>query len=300
MAWRTAPSRVAVRIAARRLGLPRLAPRVARSIPAATLAFGITILSIWQVAVAANDPLRSTPTAAWTVRLHPLIHQLETRHAELGRVEVVPTRSHREASALVPYVNLARGWNRQADTARNPIFYNNTLTRATYHAWLNRWAVRYVVLPSGPLDFAGTGEAALVTAKPPYLHQVWSDRAWQLYTVANPTPLATPHAAMIRFGPSEAVLRVASPGNVLVRIPYSPWLSLIDRHGNAIEAPEPQTPGLLPVNVDGCLSQREQPAGSGQPAEQWTELHAPKPGVYRIAAPYTLPRGTTCPANMIG
>jgi hypothetical protein len=234
------------------------------------------------------------------MRLHPLLHQLETRDAELGRVEVVPTRSHREASALVPYVNLARGWNRQADTARNPIFYNDALNPTTYRAWLNRWAVRYVVLPSGPLDFAGTGEAALVTARPPYLREVWADVAWQLYAVAHPTPLATPHAAVIRFGASEAVLRIASPGRVLVRIPYSPWLSLIDGHGNALEAPEPEMTGVLPVNVNGCLSQREQPAGSGQPAEQWTVLNAPKPGVYRIAAPYKLPRGTTCPTNMIG
>jgi len=266
----------------------------------ATLAFGITILSIWQVAVAANDAVQSTPTASWTMRLHPLVHQLETRGADLGRVEVVPTLSHSEASALAPDVNLARGWNRQADVERNPIFYDDTLTPATYHAWLDRWAVRYVVLPSGPLDPSATEEAELVTARLPYLHEVWSDAAWRLYAVADPTPLATPHAEVIRFGPSEAVVRVASPGRVLVRIPYSPWLSLIDGHGNALESPEAQTRGLLPVNVTGCLSQREQPAGSGQPAEQWTVLNAPRPGVYRIAAPYKLPPGTPCPADMIG
>jgi hypothetical protein len=266
----------------------------------ATLAVGITVLSIWQVAVAANDAVQSTPTAAWTMRLHPLIHQLETRGAELGRVEVIPTRSHSEAAVLAPVVNLARGWNRQADVERNPIFYNDTLTPATYHAWLDRWAVRYVVLPSGPLDPSATEEAALVTARPPYLREVWADAAWQLYAVADPTPLATPHATVIRFGPSEAVVRVASPGRVLVRIPYSPWLSLIDGHGSALESPEAQTPGLLPVNVTGCISQREQPAGSGQPAEQWTVLNAPRPGVYRIAAPYKLPPGPPCPADMIG
>ena len=265
---------------------------------AATLAVGITILSIWQVSVAADDPLRSTPTASWTVRLHPLVHQLETRGAELGRVEVVPTLSHREASALVPYVNLARGWNRQADVVRNPIFYNHTLTPATYHAWLDRWAVRYVVLPAGPLDFAATDEAALVRTKPPYLREVWADSDWRLYAVADPTPLAAPSAETIRFDASEAVLRVASPGRVLVRIPYSPWLSLIDGHGNAVEAPESETTGVPPVNVNGCLSHQEQASGSGQPADEWTVLNAPKPGIYRIAAPYKLPRGTACPANM--
>lgn len=259
-------------------GRSALAGRLGVRLAAATLAFGITIVSTWQVSVAANDPLRSTPTASWTVRLRPLLHQLETRRAELGRVEVIPTRSHVEASALVPYVNLARGWNRQADAALNPIFYNDTLTPTNYLAWLNRWAVRYVVLPSGPLDFAATDEAALVKAKPPYLHEVWSDSAWQLYAVTDPTPLATPHAEVIRFGASEAVLRVASAGRVLVRIPYSPWLSLIDGHGNALEAPESETTGVLPVNVTGCLSYQNQAAHPARPRSSGPCCRHPSPG----------------------
>jgi len=266
----------------------------------ATLAVGISVLSIWQVAVAANDAVQSTPTASWTLRFHPLVHQLETTGAELGRVEVVPTRSHIEASALAPYVDLARGWNRQADAALNPIFYNEgMLTPATYHAWLDRWAVRYVVLPSGPLDPAAINEAALITHGLPYLREVWSDAAWRLYAVADPAPLATPHTEVIRFGASGVVLRVASPGRVLVRVPYSPWLSLIDGHGNALEAPESELSGIPPVNVNGCLSYQNQPAASGQAQEQWTVLQAPKPGIYRISAPYTLPRGTACPANVV-
>jgi hypothetical protein len=30
----------------------------------------------------------------------------------------------------------------------------------------------------------------------------------------------------------------------------------------------------------------------------WTVLHAPGAGTYRIAAPYKLPRGTTCPEDL--
>ena len=68
---------------------------------------------------------------------------------------MVPASSHREASALAPYVNLARGWNRQADMERNPLFYDDTLNPANYHEWLERWAVHYVVLPKDEPDSAG-------------------------------------------------------------------------------------------------------------------------------------------------
>lgn len=61
-------------------------------------------------------------------RTGPLVNQLQEAGAEKGRVEVVPARSHREASALAPYVNLARGWNRQADMERNP---SSTTTPST-------------------------------------------------------------------------------------------------------------------------------------------------------------------------
>ena len=99
-----------------------------------------------------DDIVRTAPAASWARDLAPLVDQLQRVDAETGRVEVVPASSHREASAFTPYVNLARGWNRQADMQRNPLFYDDTLDAANYHAWLNRWAVRYVVLPLGPAD----------------------------------------------------------------------------------------------------------------------------------------------------
>lgn len=96
-----------------------------------------------------DDIVHTTPAASWARELAPLVNQLQVVGAEKGRVEVVPARSHREASALAPYVNLARGWNRQADMERNPLFYDDTLNSANYHEWLQRWAVHYVVLPKG-------------------------------------------------------------------------------------------------------------------------------------------------------
>ena len=83
---------------------------------------------------------------------------------------MVPAASHREASALAPYVNLARGWNRQADTERNPLFYDDGCSPPrSYRDWLDRWAVHYVVLPTGEPDHAAVQEAALVAGGLPYL-----------------------------------------------------------------------------------------------------------------------------------
>jgi len=243
--------------------------------------------------------VHSQPAAAWTAPLEPLVHQLESRNAELGRVEVVPARSHAEASALAPYVNLARGWNRQADAERNPIFYedDDLLTKSTYRAWLDRWAVQYVVLPTGPPDYAADEEAALVGSGLPYLREVWSDPYWRLYEVDDPAPLADPPAQVVDFDSTEVVLKVSSPGTVLVRILYSPWLSLVDAQGDAVDGPDTESPGFSPVVANGCLSEQEQPPATGLPDDDWTLLHAPAAGIYRIAAPYKLPRGTACPSD---
>jgi hypothetical protein len=280
------------------------------------LVLAIATSSIWQVATAARDAVDTRPADAWTLDLDPLVHQLEVRHADRARVEVVPAASHREASALAPYVNLARGWNRQADTERNPIFYEpDLLDAATYRVWLDRWAVRFVVMSTGSPDAAALDEARLVEGGLPYLHQVWHDDSWRLYEVTDPTPLADPPAVVLDFDATEVVLRVPEAGDFVVRIPSSPWLSLVDADGKPVEAPESSDPDVAPVNLFGCLSEEVRaPATDGSDGsggadvaegadradqDRWTVLHAPGPGTYRIAAPYKLPRGTACPDDLV-
>jgi hypothetical protein len=267
---------------------------------AVVLAGAVVTSLAWQAATAAGDVIGSHPDASWTVDVHPLVHQLQRRHAADARVEVVPAASHREASALAPYVNLARGWNRQADAERNPLFYaEGLLTERTYHAWLDRWAVRFVVLSTGAPDQAGRAEAALVSGGLPYLKQVWSDRSWRLFEVRHPTPLVEAPAVVTSFNAAEVVLFIPRAGQVRLRVPDSPWLTLVDLAGNPVPAPAPpaDAPDAAPVNTDGCLSvahpARDAPV-------HWTVLHAPRAGTYRIAAPYSLPRGTSCPDALAG
>ncbi|MFI1791822.1 MFS transporter [Streptomyces olivaceoviridis] len=232
-----------------------------------------------------DDILHTTPAASWARELAPLVHELQKAGAEKGRVEVVPARSHREASALAPYVNLARGWNRQADMERNPLFYDDTLNSANYHEWLQRWAVHYVVLPKdNPDGDGGVRERQLLRRGMPYLKQVWGDANWQLFKVTDPAPLAEPNAVVDRAEQGEMTLRVSKAGRILIRIPYSPWLSIVDEHGKS-QSYEKVKACLMatPEDVDG---------------DKWTTLLAPKPGTYRLAAPYQLPRGTPCPDEL--
>ncbi|MEW2548927.1 MFS transporter [Streptomyces sp. NPDC047002] len=265
-------------------------------------------VNVWTGFKGVDDMVITAPTASWTRELAPLVHQLQKADAAKGRVEVVPARSHREASALSPYVNLARGWNRQADIARNPLFYDDTLTADNYRGWLDRWAVHFVVLPQGRPDEGAAREAALVRHGEPYLHKLWGDANWQLYAVKDPMPMADPPATVDRAGAGELTIRVRQPGRVLIRIPYSPWLGLVDARGKSLPPPE-ETPASkaraarggadadLPkeyVNRAGCLTK----ADKDDDGDEWTILLAPKPGVYRLAAPYQLPRGTGCPPEL--
>ncbi|MFD6325418.1 MFS transporter [Streptomyces sp. NPDC058442] len=259
----------------------------------------------------ADDVVNTTPAASWARELAPLVNELQEVGAERGRVEVVPARSHREASALAPYVNLARGWNRQADMERNPLFYDDTLNSANYHEWLKRWAVHFVVLPKDEPDGdGGQRERELVQRGLPYLKQVWGDANWQLFEVSEPTPLAEPNTVVERAEQGGMTMRVEEAGRILVRIPYSPWLSIVDAEGDKLQPPQETAEseerserggagGAEDVpktydNVNGCLMETEEDANG----DKWTVLIAPKPGTYRLAAPYTVPRGTPCPDEL--
>ncbi|MEU6096705.1 MFS transporter [Streptomyces sp. NPDC047079] len=250
-----------------------------------------------------DDIIHTTPAASWARELAPLVNQLQVVGAERGRVEVVPARSHREASALAPYVNLARGWNRQADMERNPLFYDDTLNSANYHAWLQRWAVHYVVLPKDEPDGnGGERERQLVQRGMPYLRQIWGDANWQLFAVTDPVPLADPPAVVDRADQGELTIEVKKAGRVLIRIPYSPWLGLVDTEGKGVKPPQEteqskHRPDGTPKtydNVNGCLMETAEDASG----DKWTELVAPSAGTYRLAAPYQLPRGTPCPEEL--
>ena len=92
----------------------------------------------------------------------PLLAELETRWDGTRRVEVIDPRTH-WSSAYVAREDLplARGWERQVDDARNPIFYGRAkLDAASYRTFLDEYAVGWVALPDAKLDFAVSGRGA--------------------------------------------------------------------------------------------------------------------------------------------
>ncbi|MFJ3635643.1 MFS transporter [Streptomyces sp. NPDC090112] len=259
-------------------------------------------LNTWITVNSVTDIVRTTPVAAWNRELAPLVDQLQKAGADRGRVEVVPVSSHRESSAFPSYVNLARGWNRQADLERNPLFYDDTLTAESYRSWLERWAVHYVVLPADKPDSGGEDEAKLVRGGLPYLQQVWGDANWRLFKVQDPANLVAGPATVVRAGADRLVVDVKQAGRVLVRIPHSPWLGLVDAAGKPVAPPQETAASKADRsepkefdNAAGCLF-KAQPDAEG---DVWTELLAPAPGEYRVAAKYQLPRGTPCPEELV-
>ncbi|MET9604516.1 MFS transporter [Streptomyces sp. NPDC006512] len=281
--------------------VPHTAPRSRRR---RLVLLGFAGLTVWITTNSVTDIVRTTPVAAWNRELAPLVDRLKKADADRGRVEVVPASSHRESSAFPSYVNLARGWNRQADLERNPLFYDDTLTAENYRAWLERWAVHYVVLPAGKPDSGGEDEAKLVRGGLPYLRQVWGDDNWRLFEVQDPTSLVAGPATVVRAGADQLVIDVKRRGRVLVRIPHSPWLGLVDSEGKAVLPPQEtfsskaRGASAKPkeyANTAGCLFK----AAPDDAGDVWTELLAPVAGEYRVSAKYQLPRGTPCPEELV-
>lgn len=234
----------------------------------ALVAVALVLSTNWLVDKTVDDLRVSTAVPSWASRTEGVVAELHRLDADLGRVEVVPARNHREATVLAPHVNMARGWNRQLDVERGRLFYDGGLSPAGYRAWLDRWAVGYVVLHHGQPDGPAEAEAALVRAGQPWLKQVWRDAGWTIYRVRDAKPLVEAPAEVVRGDDAELVVRMPEAGSVTVRIAHSPWLRVRGVGGAS----------------GGCLRQDG----------EWTRLTVPEGGTYRLDSAYRLPRGGGC------
>jgi hypothetical protein len=143
------------------------------------------------------------------------------------RIEVVDTANH-WGSAYLSGMSLARGWDRQADYAYNPIFYDDeALTAASYESWLSSLAVGWVALPSAPLDYASVDEGRLIGHGLKYLQLTWSSPQWRLYRVVDSAPLVQ-GARVTSVDGSGVVLTTTAATTVTTRIRWSPYLSATD------------------------------------------------------------------------
>ncbi|MER5742239.1 hypothetical protein ABT097_03050 [Streptomyces sp. NPDC002225] len=238
--------------------VPMSPSRGARAgVRAVALAGALVFVSGWLADRTGDDLRASTAVPAWAEHTDGVVAALHRLGAGRTRVEVVPARDHREAVLLAPYVNLARGWNRQLDVERGRLFYGDGPTPAAYRAWLERWAVGLVVLHDGRPDGPAEAEAALVRLGAGGLEQVWRGVGWRIYRVRGAVPLVSAPGTVVRGDDASLVVRMPAAGSVTVRITPSPWL----RAGGG-----------------GCVR-----AEGG-----WTRLTVRRGGEYRLDAPYRL------------
>ncbi|WP_405896918.1 hypothetical protein OG242_04585 [Streptomyces sp. NBC_00727] len=218
----------------------------------AALAVAAVISVQWVTTHTLHVTRMSTPVPAWAAETHGVRAALDRLGADRARVEVVPAVDHRETTALGPRVNLARGWNRQVDVERGDLFYEGRFSAAKYRSWLDRWAVKYVVLPNGEPDFAAKDEAGLVRSEPGWLKPVWHDSGWRIYAVEDARPMATGAGASVVAGDhAKVTLRTRRAGTVNLRIAYSPWLrtdaGCIERDGEWVRL---RVPGAGRYEID--------------------------------------------------
>src|SRR3954454_2458923 len=215
--------------------------------------------SVAQIARSVGDP--STTSAYF----HPAARWLRAHGAAGARIEVPPTANHWESAYLAPKFELARGWLRQLDTTRDDLFYDDkALTPASYGAWLRANAISYVALPDAPLDYSSQDERRLILGGPSYLALRFHSQHWRIYQVQEPLPLVTPlgpaTAKTLWIGRQGFALDVEQPGEFLVRVNFTPYWSI--------------------SQGAGCILRRG----------DWTVARAAHPGVFRVAADFSVGR----------
>jgi hypothetical protein len=170
--------------------------------------------------------------------------------ARPARIEVVPSADHWEARWVAPVVMIARGWERQLDRYRNPLFYDESqpVTAAAYRAWLSEEAISYVALPDSPLDYSARSEARLLRgqapgggagtgAPPAYLSEIWRSRHWRLFAFGDARPLAPAPAVLQSAGHESFTLLAPAAGEYTVRLRYTPYWALASGRGCVERAP---------------------------------------------------------------
>ncbi|MGV9214939.1 hypothetical protein ACTFTM_24010 [Micromonospora sp. RB23] len=222
------PAWLSTRLARR----PSVGPVPVRLLGGIGLAALLAAVCVWQPPVVPAD-LRGIGDPSSAPGYHAPLRAFLAGQRLTGRVEVPPTRNYWEAARLGE-VPLARGWLRQADIDRNPLFFTTVpgatgtgvpLTAASYRAWLTDNAVQYVAVPDAPLSWVGRAEAELVEGGLPYLTPAWSGAHWRVWAVADPTPLVAAPAELVRADGAAVTFRAPAAGPVAVRVRHSRWLT---------------------------------------------------------------------------
>jgi hypothetical protein len=225
-------------------------------------------LLYWQANAPVADFASTVSNASVNASYYaPLLGELQALDIGYGarpaRIEVVATADHWEARFLAPHVMLARGWERQLDTYRNGLFYEESkpLSAARYRQWLSENAVSYVALPDAPLDYSAQSEARLLRGGLGYLREVWRSKHWRLFAVLDAAPLAQAPAVLTSVSSDSLSLYVPRAGTYRVLVRFTPYWAL--------------------ASGSGCVARA---------ADGWTEVQARRAGSFHLVIGFSLAR----------
>ena len=158
----------------------------------------------------------------------PALAFAATHHDPDFRFHVVALSTHWEAYYFpVDDYAITRGWYRQSDALHNELLNQASFDDAQYVAWLHAMGVKYVFLPHAPLDTSGRQETAILHDDPRFV-PVYQGGQWTIYRLRGAQPIVQPVAGMgtarvLALDRESIALRVAAPGDYLVKVSYSPY-----------------------------------------------------------------------------
>jgi hypothetical protein len=214
-----------------RLGALFAAPLLALGIwgrrPAWVIALALLPLLYWQWVAPVRDLVEAVGEPSVEAAYYdPLLEEIERRApAEPFRVQVPPTRNRWESVYVAERFPIGRGWLRQTESGDFDLFQDDNLTAASYREWLDHRGVAFVAVSIGAEpDYLSEDEIDLIHAGLPYLDEVWSNDDWELYTVADPTPIGP---APFELTDDGFRLHADGPGDILVAARFSPYYRVL-------------------------------------------------------------------------
>lgn len=218
------------------------------------LAVVLVVFAVVSPPVVTGDLLDAGNPTASSGYFAPLVARLAVA-GPVGRIEIPPTRDYWESAYAARAVPLARGWLRQVDIGRNPLFFDGGLSAQRYQAWLVDNGVSYVAVPDATLSWVGRGEAALIDAGQPYLTLVWRSDHWSLYQVTDSPSIVD--ATLVESTGDRVVFDTDHTGDVLVRLQWSDRLRALSAAGTPV-----------------CV----------RPSGRWVTVRVPAPGRYAVTS----------------
>ena len=206
-----------------RLGLLLAAPLVlATATEHWRIVVPVAIVLVWWQVQPPYADIRAKPPPSFAALNEALLDM------GVQRVEVVPLRDHGEAAYVAPVVPLARGWSRQIDTDRNPLFYREGLSAVEFRQWLIDNAVGAVALaPEARADRGGRRERSLLlVGNVRGLQRVWAGEGWVVWRFNDARPVAGRPVEVVDTTRTSITMRSDGPSYVPLVVRWSRWLSL--------------------------------------------------------------------------